>query len=126
MVRPTTSQLSVTKRAAGKGKVPVKAVVVAKKPHRCNPGTVARRNIRSQQKRTECLMRKAPFDTIVRTRAQDVNIDSTVRFKRTAMRLIQAIVEAQMIQMMKKASEIARHANRQTVTDLDMQVAQME
>ena len=43
-----------------------------KKPHRYRPGTVALREIRRYQKSTELLIRKLPFQRLVREIAQDV------------------------------------------------------
>ena len=50
-----------------------------KKPHRYRPGTVALREIRKYQKSTELLIRKLPFQRLVREIAQvrDVCIQST-------------------------------------------------
>jgi hypothetical protein len=42
-----------------------------KKPHRFRPGTVALREIRKYQKSTELLLRKLPFQRLVREIAQD-------------------------------------------------------
>ena len=42
-----------------------------KKPHRYRPGTVALREIRRYQKSTELLIRKLPFQRLVREIAQD-------------------------------------------------------
>ena len=41
-----------------------------KKPHRYRPGTVALREIRRYQKSTELLIRKLPFQRLVREIAQ--------------------------------------------------------
>uniref|UniRef100_A0A4W2EUD1 Core Histone H2A/H2B/H3 domain-containing protein n=1 Tax=Bos indicus x Bos taurus TaxID=30522 RepID=A0A4W2EUD1_BOBOX len=43
-----------------------------KKPHRYRPGTVTLREIRSYQKSTELLIRKLPFQRLVRDIAQDL------------------------------------------------------
>ena len=61
-------------KTLGKGKRPVakknpvsrKKVAGVKKPHRYRPGTVALREIRRYQKSTELLLRKAPFQRLVR------------------------------------------------------------
>jgi histone H3 len=50
-----------------------------KKPHRFKPGTVALREIRKYQKSTDLLIRKLPFQRLVREIAQD--------FKVTCLRL---------------------------------------
>ena len=46
-----------------------------KKPHRYRPGTVALREIRRYQKSTELLIRKMPFQRLVREIAQDFKTD---------------------------------------------------
>jgi hypothetical protein len=61
-------------KAARKTAVPVTAGV--KKPHRFRPGTVALREIRRYQKSTELLIRKLPFQRLVREIAQDYKVSS--------------------------------------------------
>ncbi|XP_026017097.1 histone H3-like [Astatotilapia calliptera] len=51
-----------------------------KKPYRYRPGTVALREIRRYQKSTELLIRKLPFQRLVREIAQDFKTD--LRFQR--------------------------------------------
>ncbi|GMP59897.1 hypothetical protein CsSME_00038952 [Camellia sinensis var. sinensis] len=46
-----------------------------KKPHRFRPGTVALREMRKYQKSTELLIRKLPFQRLVREIAQDCKTD---------------------------------------------------
>jgi len=53
-----------------------------KKPHRYRPGTVALREIRRYQKSTELLIRKLPFQRLVREIAQDFKTD--LRFQSAA------------------------------------------
>lgn len=48
-----------------------------KKPHRFRPGTVALREIRRYQKSTELLIRKLPFQRLVREIAQDFKVCAT-------------------------------------------------
>src|SRR5437588_9955871 len=54
-----------------------------KKPHRYRPGTVALRDIRRYQKSTELLIRKLPFQRLVRELAQDIKTD--LPFKSSAL-----------------------------------------
>ncbi|GBP07988.1 Histone H2B.3 [Eumeta japonica] len=54
-----------------------------KKPHRYRPGTVALREIRRYQKSTELLIRKPPFQRLVREIAQDFKTD--LRFQSSAV-----------------------------------------
>ena len=53
-----------------------------KKPHRYRPGTVALRDIRKYQKSTNLLVRKLPFQRLVREIAQDFKQD--LRFQASA------------------------------------------
>ena len=54
--------------------VPQAATGGVKKPHRFRPGTVALREIRRYQKSTELLIRKLPFQRLVREIAQDFKV----------------------------------------------------
>ena len=56
-----------------------------KKPHRFRPGTVALREIRRYQKSTELLIRKLPFQRLVREIAQDfkVSLEASMPFTMT-------------------------------------------
>ena len=69
-------------------KLPIKSGRIAclKKPHRYRPGTVALREIRRYQKSTDLLIRKLPFQRLVRDIAQSFKIRSEVpRFQSTAV-----------------------------------------
>ena len=46
-----------------------------KKPHRYRPGTVALREIRKYQKSTDLLIRKLPFQRVVKEIAQNFKTD---------------------------------------------------
>jgi histone H3 len=74
----------LAQHAARKGKGPPPKV---KKPHRFRPGTVALREIRKYQKSTELLIRKAPFQRLVREVAQFE--DTKLRFTSTALMALQ-------------------------------------
>src|SRR3954454_11398204 len=60
-----------------------------KKPHRYRPGTVALREIRRYQKSTELLIRKLPFQRLVREIAQDFKTD--LRFQSSAIGALQEV-----------------------------------
>ncbi len=45
-----------------------------KKPHRYRPGTVALREIRKYQKSTDLLIRKLPFQRLIREVSQDFKV----------------------------------------------------
>lgn len=56
-------------------------------PAHCRPGTVALREIRRYQKSTELLIRKLPFQRLVREIAQDFKTD--LRFQSAAIGALQ-------------------------------------
>ena len=60
-----------------------------KKPHRYRPGTVALREVRRYQKSTDLLIRKAPFQRLVREIAQDFKSD--LKFQSTAVLALQEV-----------------------------------
>ena len=57
---------------------PTTATGGVKKPHRFRPGTVALREIRRYQKSTELLIRKLPFQRLVREIAQDFKVRPSI------------------------------------------------
>ena len=59
---------------------------------RYRPGTVALREIRKYQKSTELLIRKLPFQRLVREIAQDFKTD--LRFQSSAVLALQEAAEA--------------------------------
>ncbi|KAF8625029.1 hypothetical protein AX17_006943, partial [Amanita inopinata Kibby_2008] len=71
--RKSTGGKAPRKQLAAKSSGARKTAVAGgvKKPHRFRPGTVALREIRRYQKSTELLIRKLPFQRLVREIAQD-------------------------------------------------------
>ncbi|KAM7452871.1 hypothetical protein BLSTO_06389 [Blastocystis sp. subtype 1] len=114
-----------TARKSTGGKVPRKQLATkaarkssptsasVKKPHRYRPGTVALREIRKYQKSTELLIRKLPFQRLVREVAQDFKND--LRFQSSA--------EAYLVSLFEDTNLCAIHAKRVTIMPRDMQLA---
>ena len=92
-----------------------------KKPHRFRPGTVALREIRKYQKSTELLIRKLPFQRLVREIASDYKSD--LRFQSSAIAAIQEACEAYMVGLFEDTNLCAIHAGRVTIMPKDMQLA---
>ena len=92
-----------------------------KKPHRYRPGTVALREIRRYQKSTELLVRKAPFQRLVREIAQDFKTD--LRFQGSAVLALQEAAEAYLVGIMEDSNLCAIHAKRVTIMPKDLQLA---
>ena len=89
-----------------------------KKTFRFRPGTVALRQIRKYQKSTELLIRKLPFQRLVREVAQ--KIDNTLRFQSTAILALQEASEAFLVTMFEKVNLCAIHGNRVTIKPKDI------
>ena len=92
-----------------------------KKAHRYRPGTVALREIRKFQKSTNLLLRKAPFQRLVREIAHDFKSD--LRFQGTAVIALQEAAEAFLVGLFEDTNLCALHANRVTILPKDMQLA---
>ncbi|KAL0476894.1 his-2 [Acrasis kona] len=92
-----------------------------KKPHRYKPGTVALREIRRYQKSTELLIRRAPFQRLVREIAQDYKSD--LRFQQSAVDALQEASEAYLVGLFEDTNLCAIHAKRVTIMPKDVQLA---
>ena len=84
-----------------------------KKPHRYRPGTVALREIRRYQKSTELLIRKLPFQRLVREIAQEFKTD--LRFQGSAVLALQEAAEAYLVGLFEDTNLCAIHAKRVTI-----------
>ncbi|XP_045146633.1 histone H3.3A-like [Echinops telfairi] len=103
----------VRQRASSKGGI--------KKPHRYRPGTVALREIRRYQKSTELLIRKLPFQRLVKEIAQDLKMG--LRFQSAAIGALQEASEAYLVGLFEDTNLCAIHAKRVTIMPKDMQLA---
>ena len=123
-----TARKSTGGKAPRKQVVPVKAARKTtietggiKKPHRFRPGTVALREIRRYQKSTELLIRKLPFQRLVREIAQDFKTD--LRFQSSAVMALQEAAEAYLVGLFEDTNLCAIHAKRVTIMPKDVQLA---
>lgn len=92
-----------------------------KRPHRYRPGTVALREIRKYQKTTDLLIRKLPFQRLVREVAQNFKTD--LRFQTAAVMALQEAAEAFLIGLFEDTNLAAIHAKRVTIMSKDMALA---
>jgi len=92
-----------------------------KKAHRFRPGTVALREIRRYQKGTELLLRKAPFQRLVRelTAAHKDGL----RFQSAAVLAIQEASEAYVVSLLADTNLCAIHTRRVTIMPRDIHLA---
>ena len=84
------------------------------RPHKYKPGTVALREIRRYQNSVELLIRKRPFQRLVRELAQDLN-KPDLRFQGSAMLALQEAAEAYLVALFEETNLAAIHAKRVTV-----------
>ena len=92
-----------------------------KKPHRYRPGTVALREIRKYQKSTELLIRKLPFQKLVREIASSFKSD--LRFQSSAILALQEASESYLVSLFEDTNLCAIHAKRVTIMPKDMLLA---
>ena len=93
-----------------------------KKPHRWCPGTIALCEIRKHQKNMDLLMRKAPFQRLVRKIACDIKSD--LQMQSTALLALQEAAQAYLVGLFNNTNECTLHdAKRVTIMPKDMQLA---
>ena len=99
-----------------------------RKPHRFRPGTVALKEIRRYQKSTELLIRKLPFQHLVREIAGDIGIcpehlRGKLRFQSAAVNALQEASEAYLVGLFEDSNICAIHAKRVTIMPKDIHLA---
>ena len=113
--------LSYATKAARKGKPSAPATGGVKKPHRYRPGTVALREIRKYQKSTDLLIRKLPFQRLVKEISQQFATE--IRFTSLSICALQEAAEAYLVGLFEDTNLAAIHAKRVTIMPKDMQLA---
>ena len=88
---------------------------------RYRPGTVALKEIRKYQKSTELLIRRLPFQRLIREISQYYKCE--LRFQSTAMLALQEAAEAHLVSLFEDANLCAIHAKRVTIMPKDIQLA---
>lgn len=92
-----------------------------KRPHRFRPGTVALREIRKYQNSSDLLIRKLPFQRLVREITQDYKYD--LKFQSTALLALQEAAEMYLVGLFQDANDCAIHAKRVTLMPKDIALA---
>ena len=95
-----------------------RCLTVANVPH-----AVALREIRRYQVTTEPLLRKLPFQRLVREITYDLTRD--LRFQMSAMTALQEATEAYLITYFSKVNLLAIHAKRVTIQQRDSQMLKL-
>ena len=91
------------------------------KPHRYRAGTVALKDIRHYQGSTALLIRKLPFQRVVREITQDIK--TGLRFQSAALLCLQEATEAYLVSLLEDSNLCAIHARRVTIMPKDIQLA---
>ena len=127
-------QMARTKQTASKssgGKAPRKQLATkaarreiqdggVRKPYRYRPGTVALREIRRYQKSSDLLVRKLPFQRLVREIAADFKTD--LRFQESGMSALQEASESYLVALLEDTNLLTIHRNCVTIKPKDIQL----
>ena len=91
---------------------------------RFRPGTVAVREIRKYQKSTDLLIRKIPFQRLVREICNDLTktLGYQLRFQSTALLTLQEGLESYLVNMFCQCNDICIHSKRVTLQVKDMKL----
>jgi len=123
-----TARRSTGGKAPRKQRLPLKLapaleeqVKLPPRPRRYRPGTVALREIRKYQRSTDLLIRKLPFQRLVREIAQEIRSD--LRFQGSAVMALQEAAEAYLVGLFEDTNLCAIHAKRVTIMPKDIQLA---
>ena len=129
-----------TARKSTGGKAPLKRIatksldgnqIQKRKVRRYRPGTVALREIRQYQKSTNLLIRKLPFQRLIREIAQNIilhnprfsSFTNEIRIQSSALEALQGAAEDYLVNLFEDTNLAAIHAKRVTIQPKDMQLA---
>ena len=108
------------RKLIGDGKtIKKQGVGKVRKPYRYRPGTVALREIQKYQKSTELLIRKIPFQRLVREVVYQMN-KKDYRIQSTALLCLQEASEDFLVRMFDQCNQIAIHGKRTTLMVKDI------
>lgn len=97
-----------------------------RKKRRYRPGTVALREIRHYQKTDDLLIRKLPFQRLIRELANDMvsmgKFPNGIRWQSNAVMALQEALEAYVVHLFEDSNITAIHAKRVTVMVKDIHV----
>ena len=94
-----------------------------KKPHRYQPGLLALREIRRYQQSTECLIKRTPFNKLIKEISQEYRVcpegpgtpSVQVRFQSTALAALQEAAENFLVGLFEDVNLLAVHTRRVTI-----------
>lgn len=111
------TRLTAAKKTRSKAPKTVEGAPGIKKTGRFRPGTVALRDIKKYQKSTDLLLRRLPFQRLVREITQDWRQE--VRFQAAALLALQEAAEAYLVKLFEHMNLIAIHSRRVTILKKD-------
>lgn len=118
--KKTAGKVPVAKLPSAKRKFKFPSIKERKK--RVRPGEKALKEIRQYQKSSELLIRKLPFQRLVREIV--ANLQKELRFQSTALLALQEAAEAYLVGLFEDTNACAIHAKRVTIKPSDMLLAQ--
>ena len=114
-----TAKVRKAGKSAKKAKTP--AAPGTKRQHRWRPGTVALREIKKFQKSTDLLIRKAPFQRLIREFAEKQK--SGLKWQSAACAAMQEATESYVVSLLSDTNLCAIQAKRVTIMPKDIQLA---
>ena len=101
------------------------------KPHHYQPGLVALREIRGYQQSTECLIKRTPFNKLIKEILQEYRVcpdgpgtpSVQVRFQSTALAALQKAAENCIVGLFEDINLLAVHARRVMMMPQDIRLA---
>ena len=93
-----------------------------RRARRYRPGTVALREIRRYQKSSELLIRKIPFQRLVREIVHNLYPDENIRFQSTALLALQEASEDFLVRMFTQVNDLTIHGKRVTIKAKDIHI----
>jgi histone H3 len=97
--------------------------IAMRKSHRWHPGTVALREIQKFQKTTDLLIRKAPFQCLVKEIGQDLYRKSDLQMQSTALLALQEAAEYFMVDVFRDTNLCTQHGKHVTIMKKDIDLA---
>lgn len=126
--RPTTSAVSASGKGKGKGKGKKTVIRTGgiKHPKKHRPGVVSLREIRRFQKNTDLLIKKLPFNRLVREIAEDFKLGGEApRFQSAAIAALQEASEYYLVRLFEDTQTACIHRRRVTIHPSDMRLVRL-
>ena len=121
-VKMTRTKMTSSKLSGDGKKRKKQSMGRVRKPRKFRPGTVALREIRKYQKSTELLIRKIPFQRLVREVFSMISKTQDYRIKPQALLALQEASEYFLVGMFHQVNDIAIHGKRVTIQPKDIQL----